>query len=215
MNPRPGTTPVVDRRRGDPLLQAGIRRMHDRDSGMTRVKIDPGCYYVTNKPDEMLVTILGSCVAVCMRDPVAGVGGMNHFLLAESASGEWGGVSAATRYGNHAMETLINDIIHLGGVRGRVETKIFGGGHVIDSNLAIGADNVRFAEEYLANEGMPIAAKHVGGFHPRRIHYFPQTGKVQMLLLRRETDSEVFRKEFEFKRRVQVKPVAGDVDLFD
>lgn len=83
-----------------------------------------------------------------------------------------GRVNAATRYGNHAMETLINDIIAMGGVRSRFEVKIFGGGHVIDSSLAIGQKNVEFAEQYLANEGMATAAKHVGGFHPRRIHYF-------------------------------------------
>jgi chemotaxis protein CheD len=160
------------------------------------------------------VTILGSCVAVCVRDPVLGVGGMNHFLLAESSSGEWGGVNAATRYGNHAMETLINDIIAMGGVRDRFEVKIFGGGHVIDSSLAIGQKNVEFAEQYLANEGMEIAAKHVGGFHPRRIHYFPHTGRVQMLQLRRGSDAAVFQKEIEFKRRIAVKPVEGGVDLF-
>lgn len=207
--------PARDRRQQDALDLSGIRRMHDRESGQMRVKIDPGCYYVTKSTEEILVTILGSCVAVCMRDPVAGVGGMNHFLLAESASGEWGGVTAATRYGNHAMETLINDIIHMGGVRTRFETKIFGGGHVIDSNLAIGANNVKFAEEYLANEGMPIAAKHVGGFHPRRIHYSPQTGKVQMLLLRRQADAAVFRKEAEVKRQIQKKPVENDIELFN
>ena len=119
---------------------------------MVQVKIGPGDYYVTAAANEFLVTILGSCVAVCMRDPVLGVGGMNHFLLAESASGEWGGMSAATRYGNHAMETLINDIIALGGVRSRFEVKVFGGGQVIDSSMPIGQNNVEFAERYLSNE---------------------------------------------------------------
>jgi chemotaxis protein CheD len=205
---------AADRRRPDPLEQWGVRRHHDRETGMTHVKIGPGDYYVTKNSNEMLVTILGSCVAVCMRDPVAGVGGMNHFLLAESTSGDWGGVNAATRYGNHAMETLINDIIALGGLRNRFEVKIFGGGHVIDSSLAIGRQNVEFAEQYLASEGMAIAAKHVGGFHPRRIHYFPDSGRVQLLQLRRNTDHVVFQKELEYKRRIAAKPVEGGVDLF-
>jgi chemotaxis protein CheD len=204
----------ADRRSLDPLLQSGVRCHIDGETGMVHVRISPGDYYVT-AVDEMLVTILGSCVAVCMRDPVVGVGGMNHFLLAESASGDWGGVSATTRYGNHAMETLIDDIIALGGVRSRFEVKVFGGAHVIDSSMAIGQNNVEFAERYLANEGMPIAASHVGGFHPRRIHYFPQTGKVQMLQLRRRTDEAVFKAEMEFKRRIAIKPVDGSVDLFD
>jgi chemotaxis protein CheD len=140
---------------------------------------------------------------------------MNHFLLAESETGDWGGVNAVTRYGNHAMETLINDIIALGGLRSRFEVKMFGGGHVIDSSMAIGQKNFEFAERYLANEGMPIAAKHVGGYHPRRIHYFPQTGKVQMLQLRRGTDEAVFKAEMDFKRRIAIKPVESSVDLFD
>lgn len=194
---------------------AGVRRMRDHASGMAQIKIDPGAYYVTRATDEMIMTILGSCVAVCMRDPVAGVGGMNHFLLAESDSGEWGGISAATRYGNHAMETLINDIIHLGGVRSRFEVKIFGGGRVIDSSLAIGEQNIAFAEQYLANEDMPIAAKHVGGTSPRRIHYFPQTGKVKMLLLRRDSDNAVFERELALKRKATAKAVANDIELFD
>lgn len=215
MTARALATVAADRRSLDPLTQSGVQRHLDRETGMTHVKIGPGDYYVTSAADEMLVTILGSCVAVCMRDPVLGIGGMNHFLLAESASGDWGGVHAVTRYGNHAMETLINDIIALGGLRTRFEVKMFGGGHVIDSSMAIGQKNVEFAERYLENEGMPIAAKHVGGYHPRRIHYFPQTGKVQLLQLRRGTDEAVFEAEMDFKRRIASKPVDGGGDLFD
>ncbi len=203
-----------DRRGPDPMTQPGVPRYYDRETGVMHVKIGPGDFYVTEAANEMLVTILGSCVAVCMRDPVLGVGGMNHFLLPESASGEWGGIGAVTRYGNHAMETLINDIVALGGVRARFEVKVFGGGHVIDSSLAIGQKNAEFAERYLANEGMPIAAKHVGGFLPRRIHYFPRTGKVQMLQLRRSTDEAVFKAEQELRSRIAIKPVEGGVDLF-
>jgi chemotaxis protein CheD len=214
MTARAFATVAADRRVLDPLTQAGVRRHFDRETGRTHVKLGPGDFYVTDA-DEMLVTILGSCVAVCIRDPVLGIGGMNHFLLAESASGDWGGVNATTRYGNHAMESLINDIIALGGLRSRFEVKMFGGGHVIASSMAIGQRNFEFAERYLASEGMPIAAKHVGGFHPRRIHYFPRTGKVQMLQLRRGTDEAVFKAEMEFKRRMAIKPVDSGVDLFD
>jgi chemotaxis protein CheD len=202
------------RRRSEPPAPASVRHQIDAVTGMKMIKIGPGDYSVTAAPDEMLVTILGSCVAVCMRDPLLGVGGMNHFLLPESESGHWGGVSATTRYGNHAMETLINDIIAMGGARSRFEVKIFGGGHVIDSSMAIGQKNAEFAEEYLANEGMAVVAKHVGGFHPRRIHYFPQTGKVQMQLLKRGTDETVFRQERDYQRKIAVRPVEGGVDLF-
>jgi len=210
-------TPVpvgVDRRRADPLLQPGVRQHVDAATGMKMIKVGPGDYHVTAAADEMLVTILGSCVSVCVRDPLLCIGGMNHFLLPESESGHWGGVSATTRYGNHAMETLINDIVAMGGVRGRFEVKIFGGGHVIESSIAIGQKNVEFAERYLANEGMTVVAKHVGGPHPRRIHYFPQTGKVQMLLLRRATDVAVFEQERDYQRKIAARPVEGSVDLF-
>jgi len=209
----------------DPVVRAGmqrdaepgafrdVRRQHDRETGLTQVKIAPGEYYVTAAIDEALVTILGSCVAVCMRDPVIGVGGMNHFLLAESDSGDWGGgKGAATRYGNHAMGALISAISALGGVRSRLEAKVFGGGHVLDARTAIGQENVEFAERYLEKEGISIAAKHVGGSHPRRIHYFPRSGKVQMLQLRRATDVAVFKAEMEFKRRAGIKPVDGAVE---
>jgi len=208
------TPMMADRRRPEPRVQPGARHQIDVETGMKVVKIGPGDYCVTAAQDEMLVTILGSCIAVCMRDPVIGVGGMNHFLLPESESGHWGGISATTRYGNHAMETLINDIIAMGGARGRFEVKIFGGGHVIDSSMAIGQKNAEFAEQYLANEGMPVVAKHVGGFHPRRIHYFPQTGKVQMLLLRRGTDEAVLKQERDYQRKIAARPVEGGVDLF-
>jgi len=197
----------------DPMTQSWVRR-YDCEAGMVQVKIGLGDYYVTAAANEILVTILGSCVAVCMRDPVLGVGGMNHFLLAESVSGEWGGTGAATRYGNHAMKTLINDIVARGGVRARFEVKVFGGGQVIDSSLPIGQKNVEFAEHYLSKEGMPIAAKHVGGFRPRRIHYFPHTGKVQMLQLRRDNDEALAKAEQELKRRIAIRPVEGSVDLF-
>jgi chemotaxis protein CheD len=193
---KPGAQPTLagERRDLDPPVQTGVRG-YDCEAGMVQVKIGPGDCYVTAAPNEILVTILGSCVAVCMRDPVLGVGGMNHFLLAESATGEWGGTGAATRYGNHAMGTLIDNIVAFGGIRSRFEVKVFGGGHVIDSSMPIGQKNVEFAERYLSNEGMPIAAKHVGGFRPRRIHYFPQTGKVQMLQLRRGADEAVLKVE--------------------
>jgi len=180
-------TRAGERRDLDPTMRSGVHH-YNCDAGMVQVKIGPGDYYVTAAANEILVTILGSCVAVCIRDSVLGIGGMNHFLLAERASGDWGGTGAATRYGNHAMEMLINDIVVLGGVRARFEVKIFGGGQVIDSTLPIGQKNVEFAEHYLSNAGMPIAAKHVGGFRPRRIHYSPHTGKVRMLQLRRDDD---------------------------
>jgi chemotaxis protein CheD len=213
------TTPLFPVRKGnDRYRQSGEpNRFYDPRFRAISVTVLPGRHYVTAAPGEMIVTLLGSCVAACIRDPVAGVGGLNHFLLPESDNGLWGEASAAMRYGNHAMETLINDIIKRGGDRGRLEFKVFGGGNVIDirSTQPVGSRNVEFIERYLANEGFRIAAKHLGGTLPRRIHYFPTTGKVNMLLLRRSPDNEVFRRDLDFGRKAKIDEDNDDIELFD
>lgn len=109
----------------------GIQRYWDRERQMPAAKILPGEYYVSNQ-NELITTVLGSCVSACIRDPVAGIGGMNHFMLPNSERGNWNGkhsiASNATRYGNFAMEHMINDILKHGGERGNLEVKVFGGG---------------------------------------------------------------------------------------
>lgn len=193
-------------------------RYFDARVGMNVVMVLPGRHYVTASTDEMIVTLLGSCVAACIRDPIAAVGGLNHFLLPESDSGQWGKtVDAAMRYGNHAMETLINDIIKLGGLRSRLEVKVFGGARVIEgaSTLSVGQKNVEFVQEYLRNEGFDIAAAHLGGGMPRRIHYFPMTGKVQMRQLKRANDKDLFKKELSYRNQIRVDDHDDDAELFD
>ncbi|MGI9491217.1 MAG: chemoreceptor glutamine deamidase CheD [Geminicoccaceae bacterium] len=182
------------------------------------VMVLPGRHYVTTSADEMIVTLLGSCVAACIRDPVAAVGGLNHFLLPESENGNWGSTAdAAMRYGNHAMETLINDIIKLGGMRSRLEVKIFGGAQIIEgaTTMAVGQKNIDFVQSYLTNEGIDIAAEHLGGPMPRRIHYFPVTGKVQMRQLQRSADTTLFNREMTYLHQIQVDDDANDPELFD
>lgn len=193
-----------------------VKRFYDPRFKATSVMVLPGRHYVSSCPDEMIVTLLGSCVAACIRDPVAAVGGLNHFLLPESNSGQWGQATAAMRYGNHAMETLINDIIKRGGDRARLEIKVFGGAQVIEgqSTLSVGQQNADFVEKYLENEGFSIVAKHLGGPLPRRIHYFPVTGKVNMLLLRRAPDNDLFRKERDYQKAIKTEDDSGDVELF-
>ena len=149
------------------------RRYRDPRFDAVAVKVFPGDHYVTADAGEMLVTILGSCVTACIRDPLAGVGGMNHFMLPESAGSGWDTASASMRYGNVVMERLINDILKRGGARERLEIKVFGGGNVMNGTTNIGHRNAEFVEEYLAAEGLPIAAHHLRGNLPRRVHYFP------------------------------------------
>ncbi len=193
---------------------SGARRYRDPRFDAVAVKVFPGDHYVTADADEMLVTILGSCVTACIRDPLIGVGGMNHFMLPESGGAGWDTASASMRYGNVAMERLINDILKRGGARERLEIKVFGGGNVMNGTTNIGHRNAEFVEEYLAAEGLPIAARHLRGNLPRRVHYFPATGKVMLLELQRSEQEEVVRSEASYKNKIQVEPEVGSVELF-
>ena len=143
------------------------RRFFDNSHSAWMVKVFPGEFYVTRQPDEILVTVLGSCVSACIRDPVLGVGGMNHFMLATGRSGAWGNNDPqSARFGNFAMEKLINELTKAGCSRERMEIKVFGGGNVIDASTAVGSDNAEFVLRYLEAEGLRCSAEDLGGSHP-------------------------------------------------
>jgi chemotaxis protein CheD len=181
---------TAERRRPDPaaaLADDGQRRYRDSRFDTIAVKVLPGEHYVTGSPEEMLVTVLGSGVAACIRDPAIGVGGMNHFMLPESRDGQWGAASASLRYGNFAMETLINDILKQGGHRTRLEVKVFGGASIMGAS-AVGQSNGEFVLSYLKAEGLAVVAQDLWGEYPRRVHYFPATGKVHVLALHRRDE---------------------------
>lgn len=195
----------------------GIKRYYDQNLELTVVKLMTGDCYVTNEPHEMLVTILGSCVSACIRDPVAGVGGMNHILLPGSGDVDKavrGDPGYSTRFGVYAMEELINGILKLGGRKERLETKIFGGGNVIKNSALIGTKNIKFVKEFLKNERISIHAEDVGGSHPRRIHYFPDSGKVRMRALLRKDDLRIVEEEKTYQREVVKHKDEQDVELF-
>ena len=178
------------------------------------IKVQPGTHYVTDKTTEMITTTLGSCIAVCIRDTASGIGGMNHFMLPESETGKWGGANASMRYGNHAMEVLLNDLLKMGAARNRLEFKVFGGAHVINSSNAVGDKNISFIERFLKNEHMVVAAQHVGGDRGRRIAYFPDTGRVKMKLLEKAELASVAREEQLLKTQLDKVQVEGSVELF-
>ncbi|MDA0781031.1 MAG: hypothetical protein PQ612_01125 [Rickettsiales bacterium] len=161
------------------------------------VKVFSGDCYVTDKRNQVMVTVLGSCISACIRDPFVKVGGMNHFLLPDGTNA----ADAPLRYGAYSMEKLINDILKLGGKKERLEVKIFGGGNVIESSAMIGDKNVKFIKEYLLNEGIKINGQDLGGNSPRRIHYFPDTGRVMMKKIR--GDREVAQVKQEEKRYIK------------
>jgi len=195
--------------------EGGTRRYRDPMFAETAIKVFPGEHYVSDRSDEMLVTILGSCVAACIRDPRAGVGGMNHFMLPEAGgSPGWDTASSSMRYGNVAMERLINDVLTRGGTRKRLEIKVFGGGNVLNASTNIGHRNADFVEDYLAAENLPIVAHHLRGSLPRRVHYFPATGKVLLIELQRTEREVLVANENSYKSRIEVEPVAGSVELF-
>lgn len=190
------------------------RRGADRDPDVKVITLLSGDYYVTDKPQQMIVTILGSCVAACMRDPVMKIGGMNHFLLPDDPDLSFKHSNDATRYGAYAMEQLINGIIKLGGIKERLEVKVFGGGNVIQSSAMIGTHNVNFVRSFLKQEGLSIISEDLGDTYPRRLRYYPDTGKVMLLKLKRKEDFVVVDEEKDFIRALAAKPVEGSIDLF-
>ena len=205
---------LVDGSPGDDAELGGGRRFFDVVAAAWMVKIFPGEFYVTKKSDEVLLTVLGSCVAACIRDPFVGVGGMNHFMLPHHTSGAWGGDLKSARFGNFAMEKLINELIKVGCARERMEIKVFGGGNVTDTNNAIGTDNAEFVLDYLEAEGLRCAAKDLGGTLPRRIQYYPATGRVVRRLLATNERNVVDREENDYRARLLQNQPAGEIQLF-
>lgn len=193
------------------------RRFFDGNKQKWFVRVSQGDYYITSDSEVVLHTVLGSCISACIRDPVLGVGGMNHFLLpnADNIDMSAGGAEAlALRYGNYAMELLINGLLKRGAARDRLEIKLFGGGNVVKGITGIGHKNADFIEGYLAAESLKIASHHLRGFAARKVHYAPSSGKARMLLIADDSQREIFKKEMTRSVRVEETP-SGDVELFD
>lgn len=174
-----------------------------------RIHVVQGEQHVTDRPDAVLTTILGSCVAACIRDPVAGIGGMNHFLLPGGRS--HGAEREAQRYGVHAMELLVNALLSMGGRRDRLEAKLFGGGRLIDGLTDIGSQNAEFALHFLAAEGIRHVGGSLRGEHGRKVQFWPVSGRARQSLLERNS-----AQVFDVERRIRpVAPAeAGTVELF-
>ncbi|WP_228124526.1 chemoreceptor glutamine deamidase CheD [Glaciimonas soli] len=169
----------------------------DHGFDVAAVKLLPNQYYVTDK-EMLLTTVLGSCIAVCMSDRIAGVGGMNHFMLPDleqrSDDGKPSPVPTRDmRYGTYAMQVLLEQLMKAGAQRERLEVKVFGGGAVLDNMRAlnIGERNSEFILRYLRNVGIPVAAQDLGGNFPRRVLYFPKSGVTMVRTLRRKNDLQL------------------------
>ena len=193
-----------------------IKRYWDNTTHKLTAKILPGEVYVT-KDDEAIVTVLGSCVSACIRDKVFGIGGMNHFMLpiSKETSNE-SQVGLATRYGNFAMEKLINEILKHGGVRKNLEVKIFGGGRVLRNMnmLDIGQRNIQFVRNYIETEGLRLLAEDIGDNYPRKVQYFPLSGRVRMKKLRSMHNRTIIDREEDYMKKIAKEPDTTDIELF-
>jgi chemotaxis protein CheD len=193
-----------------------IKRAWNDTYGAYSARLKPGEFYVT-KNDEGIYTTLGSCISACMRDRVSGIGGMNHFMLPASVEeGSWktAGLGSATRYGNFAMEYLINEILKNGGSRKNLEVKLFGGGCIVEKMSNIGMDNIDFAHDYIKTEGLHVTSEDLGDIFPRMVVYFPATGKVRVKRLRSLHNNTVVELETNYLRTIEAKPVSGEIELF-
>ena len=173
-----------------------------------KIHVIQGEYFVSDDPDVVLTTILGSCVAACLRDEVAGVGGMNHFLLPGVAGQP---VEGGLRFGVQAMELLVNGLLRRGARRERMQAKLFGGARLIDGLTDVGDQNAAFAEQFLRDEGVRFTGGSLRGDQPRRIQFWPVSGRARQICLPRSEEA-VFASERQ--RRAAPRVDAGQVDLF-
>lgn len=173
------------------------------------VKILPGEYFVDNE-DLLVMTTLGSCIAACLWDRHAQIGGMNHFMLPDGA-GDSG------RYGSFAMELLINEMMKRGASKSRMEAKIFGGGAVIAgmNTINVGERNTNFVIDYLKTERIPIVSKDVLDIYPRKVCFLPHSGKAMVKRLApANTDALIQQDRAAAQRAQPVVATGGSVDLF-
>jgi chemotaxis protein CheD len=198
------------------LQFAHMRRYWDVAVGCMTVKVLPGEFYVSAQ-DELVTTVLGSCVSVCIHDPVAGIGGMNHFMLPEPMGprDNWTATAGrAARYGSDAMEQLINCMLGLGSHRADMQLKVFGGGRVLTQLSDIGQRNIDFVTRYIAAEQLTLCASDLGDVYPRQIQFYPHSGRARVRLLRRRDDVALVADERIYLKRLAKDPIKGEVELF-
>jgi chemotaxis protein CheD len=192
-----------------------VNRYWDRIHETWTAKILPGEYYVTTHTNEAVATTLGSCVSACIRDKVLGIGGMNHFMLpikADLSSEDW--MNSATRYGSYAMEALINDILKNGGNRKNLEVKLTGGGQIIANMSDVGERNIQFALDYFYTENIEVAVQDLGDIFPRKVMYYPASGRLRIKRLRTLHNETLVQREQQYQRELDVQPDSGDIELF-
>lgn len=180
---------------------------------MWQVAVLLGEWHVS-RDDEVITTVLGSCVSACVRDPKRGVGGINHFLLPRAPKSDHHDEGSAARYGVAALECLINGVLRGGGRRDALEIKVFGGGRVIEGGSDVGKTNIAFVREFFAAEGIAIQSYDVGGTFARRLRYWPKTGRAQVLQIPMAKAEQIVAEELSAAVRIVPQTDAGSVELF-
>jgi chemotaxis protein CheD len=202
----------------DPVLEEVLAPTlyFDKNFDIEAAKILPGEYYVTRR-EMVLVTVLGSCVAACVRDSVTGIGGMNHFMLPQSQEDMATVNGLSTRYGTYAMEVLINQLLKQGANKHRLEAKVFGGGNVLRGFTVsnVGLQNADFVKSFLALERIPIVAEDLLDIYPRKVYFFPRTGRVLVKKLKTVHNNTILEREKSYGSRLTHLPITGDIELFD
>lgn len=189
---------------------------YDNAFEIDAAKILPGEYYVT-KRDMVLVTVLGSCVAACIRDRISGIGGMNHFMLPEAGAEDAGLTGTAMRYGSYAMEMMINQLLKMGAKRNNLEAKLFGGASVLKglTVVNVGERNADFAQRYLQREEIVIASHDLLDVYPRKVYFFPASGRVLVKRLLSMHNETIIERERDYRARINQEQIQGDIELFE
>ncbi|SDG14313.1 hypothetical protein [Pelagibacterium luteolum] len=177
--------------------------------------VHQGDCLVSVKPDATFSTVLGSCISACVRDRAAGLGGMNHFLLANQSGSSKDRFGESARYGAFAMEQLINMVLSKGsGRKANLEFKVFGGGNIHAGMNDVGAKNIAFVRDFLAEEGYVISSQDLGGNYARRVMYQPVTGRAFVKRLDSTDSARLVHEELAIAKRQVIKPVKDDIELF-
>jgi chemotaxis protein CheD len=178
--------------------------------------VHQGDCHVSSVPDVTFSTVLGSCISACVRDRVANVGGMNHFLLAEQSGSAKDRYGASARYGAFAMEQLINKVLSQGsGKKSNLEIKIFGGGKINSALDDVGAKNIEFVRQFLMDEGYVASSQDTGGTFARRVLFKPHSGRAFVKRLDSDVGANVAREEMALaRRRVIIPAPVDDIELF-
>lgn len=203
---------------GDQKEGKKVARYWDKAKNTFIIKILPGEYYYSIQK-EYISTTLGSCVSACIWDEKNKVGGMNHFMLPltdqDSADVTWGNLPTdATRYGNFAMEFLINEMLKSGGHKDDFKVKLFGGGKVLEGSGDIGKRNIDFVLDYIKSENLTLISQDLGDVYPRKVLFDPISGRAWMKKLKDTSDTTIKLREEQYRKSINVETISGDVDLF-